>query len=90
MFSIIFISCNEEPPVIEDVYYNVTFKVDQEETVVSVKENTKVTKPADPIKENSKYKGWYLDNELYDFSTVVTNDALETKRGIVTYCIEPA
>ena len=47
MFSLIFISCEEEkPPVIEDVYYNVTFKVDQEETVVTVKENTKVTKPA--------------------------------------------
>ena len=49
MFSLIFISCNEEPPVIEDVYYNVTFKVDQEETIIKVKENTKVTKPNDPV-----------------------------------------
>ncbi|MBQ6817720.1 MAG: extracellular solute-binding protein, partial [Bacilli bacterium] len=55
-------------------YYNVTFKVDQEETIITVKENTPITKPTDPVKEACEFRGWYLDNELYDFNTLVTKD----------------
>ena len=41
---------------------------------IKVKENETVGKPIDPVKEDYYFKGWYLDNELYDFETKIKSD----------------
>ena len=40
----------------------------------TVKEGEPVSKPADPIKENSTFVGWIYDGVNYDFSQGVTHD----------------
>lgn len=39
-----------------------------------VTKNKTVKKPKDPTMDGYIFKGWYLDNEEYDFSTRVTKD----------------
>ncbi len=76
LLSFIFMSC-QEPSTNEDVYYNVTFIINRdtkEEIVVKVKENTTVEKPTNPIIADREFVGWTLDNELYDFNSLVTKD----------------
>ena len=47
---------------------------------VDVTEGETVTKPSDPTKANNTFKGWYLDGQLYDFSSPVYFDiTLEAK-----------
>lgn len=53
--------------------YTVTFNSNGVSAVkaVTVKANSKLTKPADPVKSGYKFTGWYLDSactEPWDFS----------------------
>ena len=43
-----------------------------------VEKGNKVAKPVDPIKDGYTFKGWTLNNEIYDFETIVEDD-LELK-----------
>lgn len=55
--------------------YQVIFKYGNEEKSMSVKEGEKVSKPSLSFKEDKyKFSGWYLDNELYDFDSIVKSD----------------
>jgi len=66
----------EENTTQADVTYTVTFdsKGGSNVTAVTVKENTKVTKPTDPTKEGYTFKGWLLDGVSYDFNKDVTGN----------------
>lgn len=64
----------EPTPVVE---YTVTLVVDGKEEEIKVKENEKVSKPDDPIKEGYAFAGWYSDENYtnaYDFEIEVTAD----------------
>lgn len=41
---------------------------------IKVKKNGKVSKPEDPVKEGYDFFRWYLDGEIYDFNTKVTEN----------------
>ena len=66
----------EENTTQADVTYTVTFDSNggSNVTAVTVKENTKVTKPTDPTKEGYTFKGWLLDDVSYDFNKDVTGN----------------
>ncbi len=60
--------------------YTVTFSYDGKTKKVKVNEGDKVTPITSPSKDGYKFIGWYIDNQEYDFSTIVTNDLkLEAK-----------
>ena len=42
--------------------------------VQSIDYNEKVLRPEDPSKENAEFVGWYLNNSLYNFDSLVTED----------------
>ena len=50
--------------------YEITFDSDggTEIEPIKVKENEKVNKPINPLKEGYSFDGWYYLNELYDFN----------------------
>ncbi len=59
--------------------YTVTFNTNGGSAIdpVTVAENGKVTKPADPTKEGFQFAGWFTDEactNAYDFDTPVTQD----------------
>jgi len=56
------------------ITYTVTFDSDGGTAVANatVNHGAKVTKPADPAKEEYVFKGWYVGDTAYDFDTVVT------------------
>lgn len=57
--------------------YTVTFIVDKSSTNIQVKEGEKVTKPADPKKENYNFIGWFTDDKFtteYDFNETIYSD----------------
>jgi len=56
--------------------FNVAFETDGGSIIetITVSENSTITKPENPIKENYRFVGWYYNNELYDFSRPVTSD----------------
>ena len=58
------------------VYYNVTFKYDNgtEDKVVTIEENTKVEKPANPTKKGYTFKGWYLNDKYFNFDNLINQD----------------
>ena len=58
------------------IYYTVTFKVDNgsSDSVFTIEENTKVTKPSNPTKKGYTFKGWYLNDKLFDFNTPITSN----------------
>ena len=67
----------ETDPFLLYVVDKVTFDVDGGSNVESqeVSNNGKVTKPADPTKEDYKFLGWYTESgDLYDFDTVLSGD----------------
>lgn len=41
---------------------------------ITVSAGEKIEKPADPIKESYKFKGWLLAEALFDFNTPITGD----------------
>ncbi len=42
--------------------------------VMQVKNGELVVKPEDPVMEGYLFLGWYLEDELYDFSSPIKND----------------
>ena len=56
--------------------YTVTFDSDGGTEIESqtVEYGSKVTKPTDPIKDDASFIGWYLNDEEYNFDTLVTSD----------------
>jgi len=67
------------PPVLPTVTYTVTFEANGGSAidVQTVYEGTTVIRPADPVKQDNIFAGWYTDAALtveFDFSTPVTED----------------
>ena len=54
--------------------YTVKFVVDGASEVVTVKEGEKAVKPIDPEKVGYVFKGWYVDDEEYNFEVLVSTD----------------
>lgn len=54
--------------------YTVTFSYNEEELDVKVFDGNTVNPISNPKKEGYKFIGWYLDDEVYDFSLPVTKD----------------
>ena len=61
-----------------EIAYIVTFDTDGGNTIESatVKENEKVTKPTNPIKEGYAFVEWQLNGAKYDFNKNVTSDMI--------------
>ena len=67
--------------------YEVTFTNDNATYEVQlVKYNEKASKPVDPSKDDATFVGWYLNNNLYDFESNVT----ENIELIARYYKEPS
>lgn len=60
--------------------YTITFNIDGVIKTKTVKELETVEKPQDPTKEDYKFLGWYIGNELYDFETPVEKDLVITAK----------
>ena len=59
----------------------VTFNVDGKTyKTVSVKENTKVSKPTNPTKKGYKFVEWQLDGKSFDFNTKITEEITLTAK----------
>ena len=59
----------------------VTFSVDGKTyKTVSVKENTKVSKPTNPTKKGYKFVEWQLDGSTFDFNTKITGETTLTAK----------
>ncbi len=82
----------------EAVQYKVTFELnggsptDELPSQVQVQHGQNITKPADPTREGYTFKGWYLGEEEYLFSTPVTQAIeltakWEIKKYTVTYVL---
>jgi len=67
----------------QTVEYTVTFVVDGEETVQTVKEGEKATKPADPVKEGYTFVGWYVGDAEYAFDAVTADVTVTAKFELV-------
>lgn len=52
----------------------VKFDVDGEIIKQEIENGKTLDIPTNPTKENAKFKGWYLDDEEFDFSTIITKD----------------
>ena len=66
---------------IEKGKINVIFKVDDKEyKTISVKENSKVTKPANPTKKGYKFVEWQLNGNAFDFNTKITEEITLTAK----------
>ncbi len=60
----------------KDVQYTVTFNSEGGTTIsdITIDENGKVQKPADPTKEGYVFEGWYLNGEPFDFDQEVSGN----------------
>lgn len=58
--------------------YQVTFDTDGGNIINSlmIKENDKIIRPEDPVKEGYIFDGWYYQNQLFDFDTKITSDII--------------
>ena len=55
--------------------YTVTFISNNEVYVkIKVKQNTRVEEPKEPEREGYTFAGWYLNNEEFDFNSLITTD----------------
>ena len=81
-----------ETPVVKPVNkYTVTFYTDGGSNISSqtIEEGKTVTKPSEPTKEGYTFKGWYLNDSLYNFDSKVTsNITLKAKWSQKTYIVE--
>lgn len=60
----------------EETKYTIEFDSNKGSSVASaeVTKNSLVNKPADPVRDDLEFEGWYLGDSLYDFNTPVTSD----------------
>ncbi len=71
-------------------YYTITFNTDGGSSIdsQSIKENDKVVRPINPIRNGYDFANWYFDDEEYDFDLPVNSDlSLYAKWNIKTYQI---
>lgn len=62
--------------------------VNGENTTEVIDYNTKIEKPEDPIRDGYNFLGWYVGDELYDFSKAVTEDTdITAKCSPIDYSI---
>ena len=47
---------------------------------VQVRKGNKINKPNDPVMDGYTFKGWYLNDEEYDFSKEVNGDIMLTAK----------
>lgn len=58
----------------------IEFEVDGTMKKMLIESGQTLTRPEDPVKEGYEFLGWYLDGELFDFSTEITeNITLEAR-----------
>ncbi|MBR5768099.1 MAG: InlB B-repeat-containing protein, partial [Clostridia bacterium] len=64
--------------------FSVTFNTDGADPIPAqtVKEGEKAVKPADPVKKNLEFGGWWIGSEEFDFETPVTADVTVRARYI--------
>lgn len=55
----------------EEDFITVTFKNGDDVEKVDIIKGTTVSKPTDLVKEGFIFVGWYLENELFDFNTIL-------------------
>lgn len=76
--------------------YSVTFDLGDQKKIVRVQDGKKVSAIADPKKEGYTFKGWYLDDEKFDFDTKITKnitvkaewEANEKEQFVVTFDVD--
>ena len=82
----------EEPA--KPTKYTVKFDTDGGSAIAdkTVEENQTVTKPSDPTRDGYTFIGWYYNDTLYSFSTLITSNITLTakweKNSVITYKIE--
>ncbi|MFI3211589.1 MAG: leucine-rich repeat protein, partial [Peptostreptococcaceae bacterium] len=67
----------------EIVQYTVSFVIDEEINNILINKNNKVEQPIDPFKENYLFLYWELDNNEYDFNTLITKDIILIAKFII-------
>lgn len=76
-----------ETPELYDTY-TVIYQVEGNVEKEVVKENSIISKPVDPEKENHTFIGWYVGDELYDFNNPIKKDlVLEAKFELDTITV---
>jgi len=69
-----FTSCKDNNNDENIIQYQVAFSSNGEIDIVYVKEGEKVQRPSDPIQTGFDFAGWYLGDDLFDFSTPIKSD----------------
>ena len=68
--------------------YTVKFVVNGDEETVVVEEGEKVAKPQDPVKDGYNFLGWYVNEEVYDFESIVnSNLIIEAKFEAIKFTV---
>lgn len=62
--------------VVEKEYYSVSYIIDGKKDIIKVEKDTKISEKKIPEKEGYEILGWYLNDELYDFSKPVNSDLI--------------
>ncbi|MBR5663034.1 MAG: InlB B-repeat-containing protein [Bacilli bacterium] len=73
---------------IKTVAYDIEIDLGNGSSIIykSLAKGAKLTKPEDPTKRGYKFDNWYLNNEVYDFDTVITSPiSLEARYTKETY-----
>ena len=73
---------------IKAISYDVEIDLGNESNIIykSLAKGAKLTKPEDPTKRGYKFDNWYLNNDIYDFDTVITAPiSLEARYTKETY-----
>ena len=71
--------------------YTVTFDAQDgnEPTVASVKLNSSVAEPADPVRTGYTFNAWMLNGSAFDFATLINNDLTLTAQWTANTPAEP-